>query len=115
MISDHSVVYYLTMIFGMVVVTFGIRFVLYARADKIQMPEWVEQMLKFVPVAVLTAIIMPMILLPNQADSIVMNWQNPWLIGSLAAFSVGLLSRSSLLTIAVGLVIFFLSKWFFGS
>lgn len=96
-------------IFGMFVVTFGIRFVLYARAHRIQLPVWLEESLAYVPVAVLTAIIMPMILMPHkQLD---FSWHNPWFLGGLAAFIIGLIFKKPLLTIAVGVAIFFISQF----
>ncbi|TXH77198.1 MAG: AzlD domain-containing protein [Thiothrix sp.] len=96
-------------IFGMFVVTFGIRFVLYARAHRIQLPIWLEESLAYVPVAVLTAIIMPMMFIPNkQLD---LSWHNPWLLGGLAAFVIGLIFKKPLLTIAVGVVVFFTSQF----
>jgi branched-subunit amino acid transport protein len=49
----------------MFAVTFGIRFGLFARAHKVTMPAWLENALKFVPVAVLSAIIAPMIISPT--------------------------------------------------
>ncbi|MFZ1569806.1 MAG: AzlD domain-containing protein [Thiolinea sp.] len=96
-------------IFGMFVVTFSIRFVLFARAHRIQLPLWLEESLAYVPVAVLTAIIMPMMLMPNkQLD---LSWQNPWLLGGLAAFVIGLILKKPLLTIAVGVLVFFASQF----
>lgn len=96
-------------IFGMFVVTFSIRFVLYARAHRIQLPVWLEEALAYVPVAVLTAIIMPMMLMPNkQVD---LSWHNPWLLGGLAAFIIGLIFKKPLLTIAVGVAVFFASQF----
>ncbi len=94
---------------GMVAVTFGIRFILYASAHRIQLPAWMEEALRFVPVAVLTAIITPMILMPKQQWAL--DWHNPWLLGSLAAFAVGLIRQQALLTISVGVVVFFVVKW----
>lgn len=96
-------------IVGMLVVTFGIRFVLYARAHRIQLPVWLEESLAYVPVAVLTAIIMPMIVMPNKQFDL--SWHNPWLIGGLAAFIIGLIFKKPLLTIAVGVMIFFASQF----
>lgn len=97
-------------ILGMFAVTFSIRFVLFARAHRIQLPSWLEESLAYVPVAVLTAIIMPMMLMPNkQLD---LSWHNPWLLGGCAAFIVGLILRKPLITIAVGVLVFFASKFF---
>jgi uncharacterized membrane protein len=44
-----------SMIAGMVAVTFGIRYVLFAVADRIRLAPWIEGALKFIPPAVLTA------------------------------------------------------------
>ncbi|MEP7729076.1 AzlD domain-containing protein [Marinomonas primoryensis] len=94
---------------GMFVVTFGVRFVLFARAHKVVMPDFLERALKFVPVAVLTAIITPMILMPDQYIN--MSLFNPWLLGGIAAFVVGIWRQQQLLTIFVGVIVFFVSKY----
>lgn len=98
-------------LFGMFVVTFCVRFVLFARADKVVMPAFIEKALKFVPVAVLTAIITPMTLMPNQHIDISLS--NPWLLGALAAFVVGVWRQQQLLTILVGVLVFFVAKYGF--
>ena len=98
-------------ILGMFIVTFGVRFVLFARADKVVMPAFIEKALKFVPVAVLTAIITPMILMPNQQIDISLS--NPWFLGALAAFIVGIWRQQQLLTILVGVLVFFVAKYRF--
>ncbi|MFT4574862.1 MAG: branched-subunit amino acid transport protein [Marinomonas primoryensis] len=98
---------------GMFVVTFGVRFVLFARAHKVVMPDFLERALKFVPVAVLTAIITPMILMPDQHINI--SLFNPWLLGGIAAFVVGIWRQQQLLTILVGVVVFFVSKYVFSA
>ncbi|SHF23559.1 Branched-chain amino acid transport protein [Marinomonas polaris DSM 16579] len=98
-------------ILGMFAVTFGVRFVLFARADKVVMPAFIEKALKFVPVAVLTAIITPMILMPNK--HVDFSSSNPWLLGALAAFVVGIWRQQQLLTILVGVLVFFAAKYGF--
>jgi branched-subunit amino acid transport protein len=101
---------YGAIILGMFAVTFGTRFVLFARAHKVNMPSWLESALKFVPVAVLSAIITPMIVMPGKELSISIS--NPWLIGALIAFLVGIWRQHMLLTIVVGVAAFFLAKCF---
>lgn len=95
-------------ILGMFVVTFGVRFCLFAKANRVVMPNWIEGALGFVPISVLSAIIMPMIFMPN--GTLEINITNPWLIGAGAAFVIGLLKQNQLLTIVVGVVVFYLSK-----
>lgn len=99
----------IAIILGMFVVTFGVRFVLYARAHKVVLPVWVEDALRFVPVSVLTAIITPMILMSDKTLNF--DWQNPWLLGSLTALVMGLWKQQPLLTILTGVVVFFLSNY----
>ncbi|BFM48133.1 AzlD domain-containing protein [Marinomonas sp. THO17] len=95
---------------GMFAVTFGVRFVLLARAHKVTMPLYVEQALKYVPVAVLTAIITPMIFMPDKHLAI--QFTNPWLLGALAAFTVGIWRQHQLLTIVIGVGVFFIARYF---
>ncbi|EAQ63619.1 hypothetical protein MED121_00385 [Marinomonas sp. MED121] len=100
--------YFVLIIIGMFAVTFGIRFCLFAKANKVVMPVWVEGALGFVPISVLSAIIVPMIFMPN--GNLTLSLQNPWLIGAGVAFIVGLIKQNQLLTILVGVIAFYLSK-----
>ena len=100
--------YFVSIILGMFAVTFGIRFCLFAKANKVVMPVWVEGALGFVPISVLSAIIVPMIFMPN--GQLELSLQNPWLIGAGAAFIVGLIKQNQLLTILIGVLAFYLSK-----
>ncbi len=104
-----SVTQSLVIILGMFVVTFGVRFVLLARAHKVTMPDYVERALKYVPVAVLTAIITPMVLMPSGEMDVSLD--NPWLLGALAAFAVGIYRQHQLLTIVIGVLVFFVARY----
>ena len=64
-----------------------------------------RQALSFVPVTVLTAIIVPMILAP-QGQGLELSWHNPQLVGAIAAVIVCAMTRHQLLTILVGLLVF---------
>ncbi|AEF54916.1 AzlD domain-containing protein [Marinomonas posidonica] len=104
-----SVTQSLVIILGMFVVTFGVRFVLLARAHKVTMPDYVERALKYMPVAVLTAIITPMVLMPSGEMDVSLD--NPWLLGALAAFAVGIYRQHQLLTIVIGVLVFFVARY----
>ena len=104
-----SVLDSVSIIFGMFVVTFGVRFVLFARAHKVVMPDWLERALTFVPVAVLTAIITPMVFVLN--GQLTLSLGNPWLWGAVAALAIGIWRQQQLLTISVGVLVFFLGKY----
>ena len=98
------------MVFGMMAVTFGIRYFLFALADRIRMAAWIEASLTFIPPAVLTAITLPAVLLPRG------DWQlsfsNPYLVSAGVALAAGILTRNLMATIAIGLSAFFAHRFF---
>ena len=93
------------LILGMTGVTFGVRYVLFALADRIGMPPWMESSLRYIPPAVLTAITLPAVLLPRGEWQV--SFTNPYLIAAIAATGIGALTKNLLATIAVGLTAFF--------
>ena len=93
------------LILGMVAVTFGIRYFLFALADRIPMPPLLEAALNYIPPAVLVAITVPAVLLPRGEWFI--SWTNPYLVAALVATLAGILTRNLLATIAIGLAAFF--------
>jgi branched-subunit amino acid transport protein len=98
---------YVLLILGMAVITWLIRAAVFVLGDRIVFPPLVRTALGFVPVTVLTAIIVPMTVSPQGTDA-ELTWRNPQLVGALAAVAVSALTRRPLLTIAVGLAVFFL-------
>ncbi|OQY33488.1 MAG: hypothetical protein B6241_07890 [Spirochaetaceae bacterium 4572_59] len=99
------------MILGMMTLTFGIRYILLALADRFVLPDVVESALKYVPPAVLTAITFPAVLMPRGQIDITM--QNAYLFGALAAVGAGCFFRrnSLLASIGMGLLVFFLWRY----
>jgi branched-subunit amino acid transport protein len=93
------------MIAGMMAVTFGIRYLLFAMADRIRMTPWIESALKFIPPAVLTSITLPAVLLPRGTWEVA--WTNPYLVAALVAAAAGAWTRNLLATIGIGLLAFF--------
>lgn len=100
-------------VLGMFVVTYSIRVVLFASAHKAEIPEWLDKALKFVPISVLTAIIAPMLL--TNSEGLALSLLNPWFVGALASLLVGLVFKRQLLTICVGVLVFFLMKLWLGA
>lgn len=96
----------LMLISGMTVVTFTIRYALFAMSNRFSLPPRLLQALNYVPPAVLTAIIVPMVLV--QDDALWVSGQNPRLVGAIAALGVGLWRQNLLLTIVVGMMTFLL-------
>ena len=97
------------MIAGMMAVTFGIRYFLFALADRIRMAPWIESSLKFIPPAVLTAITLPAVMLPKGDWHL--SFSNPYLFAAVAATAAGILARNLLATIAIGLTAFFAHRF----
>ncbi|HIG36505.1 MAG TPA: AzlD domain-containing protein [Oceanospirillaceae bacterium] len=97
------------MIAGMALVTFSVRYVMFAMAGRIRFPLWLNQSLNFVPPVVLTAIIAPLILMPNgQLD---VSFANPYFWAALIAGVIGFWRQHLLTTIVVGMLSFVIFKW----
>jgi branched-subunit amino acid transport protein len=103
---------YTILILGMAAVTVATKAALLLLGDRIVFPSWLKQALGFVPVTVLTAIIVPMVLAPH-GHGIELSLRNPQLIAALAAILACVWTRHQLLTIVVGLAVFF--GWQFGA
>ncbi|MEO0869430.1 MAG: AzlD domain-containing protein [Cyanobacteria bacterium J06642_11] len=90
---------------GMTLVTFLIRYPLLAMSDRITLPPRLLQALNYVPPAVLTAIVVPAVLVSGDGGFGV---HNSRLMGALAALVIGLWQKNLLLTILVGMGTFLL-------
>jgi branched-subunit amino acid transport protein len=72
-----------------------------ALAEKVQFPIWLQRSLRYVPPAVLSAIIFQEVLI--YSGKLELTFQNDRLFAGLLAALVGWKSRNTLLTIAVGM------------
>lgn len=93
-------------ILGMAVITVFIKAIVFILGDRMVFSATLKQALGFVPVTVLTAIIVPMVLAP-QGQGLEFGWHNPQLIAALVAVAVCAVTRHQLLTIVIGLLVFF--------
>jgi branched-subunit amino acid transport protein len=100
----------LAMILGMALINLAIRWPVYLFANHFRFPPLIERALAFVPVAVLTAIIVPTILFPKN-DQLDLSWRNPALVAGLLAAVVGRVSRNLFATIGIGMAAFLLLRW----
>ncbi|MCW2244108.1 AzlD domain-containing protein [Azospirillum canadense] len=95
------------MILGMSAVTVFVKAALFILGDRIVFPPLLKQALGFVPVTVLTAIIVPMILSPH-GEGLELTWRNPQLVGAAVAVLACVASGGrQLLTIGAALATFF--------
>jgi branched-subunit amino acid transport protein len=77
-----------------------------------QTPDLVKRALRYVPVAALTAIIVPELLMPGGV--LTLSLLNPRLLAGLLAIFVAVRTRSVTWTIAVGMAAFWLLRWLLG-
>ncbi len=103
----------LYMITGMAVVTFAIRYSMFLVAGRFEFPAGVVKGLRYVPPAVLTALIVPAVLIPA-GQTIQVSYTNAYLMAALAAFGVSWFSKNLLLTIVLGMLFFWGWQWLLG-
>lgn len=80
--------------------TFGLRLSFIAAEGRVIFPRWFRVLLPFVPVATLTALIVPELLLSKGA--LWLSWQNPRLMAGIVAIVIAALTRSVLWTLVGG-------------
>ncbi|MEM7797993.1 MAG: AzlD domain-containing protein [Chloroflexota bacterium] len=90
-------------ILGMGAVTFGIRFFFIALSDRLEIPDIVRRGLNYVPVAVLSAIVLPDMLLID--GDISLSWTNPRLIAGLVAILVSWRFKNIGITLVIGMLV----------
>lgn len=89
--------------------TFATRFVMFSDIAPRKLAAWLQDALAFVPVAVLTAIIVPAVIVaPDGGMALAGNARLP---AALVAITVALVTRSVLATIATGLVALWCLDW----
>ena len=97
---------------GVSITTFLLRasFILFANPHKF--PHAFRQALSFVPAAVMAAIVMPGLAMPNGVLDLA--WTNPRLVAGLLALLVAGRSRHPLAAVAVGMPALWLLDWAIG-
>jgi len=98
---------------GMALVTFAARYPVLAFFGRLNPPPYVLQALKFVPPAVLTALIVPSVLLPE--GELAVQLQNAALVAGVLAALIAWRTRNLLLTIVLGMAAFWLWRALIGA
>lgn len=93
------------LILGMMLVTFSVRYPVLALLGRIRLPGPVLRALHYVPPAVLTAIVVPALLMPD-GGQLSLAHTNAYLVGGIAAGLISWRTRSLTLTIVVGMAVF---------
>lgn len=98
-----------TLILGMAIVTFLIRYPVLAFIGRMNLPDKFMDSLRFVPPAVLTAIIIPELFLREGKIDLTLN--NAGLVAGILAAIISWRSKNILLTIVIGMAAFLGWKW----
>ena len=93
------------LILGMAIATFGIRYVMFGASSRIVLPPALLRALRYVPPVVLVAIVVPEVMLKEGA--LFLSYENARLVGAIAAGVTGGLTNNLLLTIVLGMAVFF--------
>lgn len=88
-------------IMGMAVVTFATRFSCVALFRQTGMPVWLERWLKHIPTAILTALIVPALVLPK--GQIDISFQNHYLLAGFVAALVAYKTSNIIATLTLGM------------
>ncbi|MBN8635393.1 MAG: AzlD domain-containing protein [Anaerolineae bacterium] len=87
---------------GMALVTFLIRYPLLELVGKIELPARLFKALRYVPPAVLAAIIVPSVIMPK--GEIALSPANPFLVAGIVSALVAWRSKNLLLTVVIGMI-----------
>lgn len=94
-----------SLIVGMALVTFAVRYPVMALVGKLELPDIAHRALRYVPPAVLTAIVVPGVLFTG--DRVNVSLDNSFLIAGIVAALVSWRTKNLLLTILVGMATLF--------
>lgn len=97
-------------IIGMGIVTFFTRFASAVLFRKTGVPVWFERWMKHVPTAILTALIIPTLVLPK--GYIDVSTQNHYLLAGVVAAFAAYRYRSVVVTMGLGLATMLSMRWF---
>ena len=86
------------------IITYSIRLSFILALERLSIPDWFSRGLRYVPPAVLSAIIVPE--LANWNGAINLSWNNPQIIAGIAAVLVAWCTRNVVLTLAAGMACF---------
>lgn len=93
-------------ILGMGVITYAIRLSLFLLPERVMLPPWLLRALRYVPVAVLSAIILPELLLPS--GTLDFSLGNERLLAGVVAAVVAWRTRNVFVIVVVGMIVLWL-------
>ena len=99
----------LLIIIGMAAVTFFTRFGAQALFRQVGIPSWFDRWLKHVPTGILTALIVPSLLLPKGTLDLTLH--NDYLLAGILAALIAYKFKNTALTMALGLTTVVMLRW----
>ena len=93
-------------ILGMGVITYAIRLSLFLLPERVMLPPWLLRALRYVPAAVLSAIILPELLLPS--GTLDFSLGNERLLAGVLAAVVAWRTRNVFVIVVVGMIVLWL-------
>ncbi len=84
--------------------TYAIRLSFILLLERFSMPDWFRRALRFVPAAVMSAIILPGLVDPNSKGQVDISLHNAQLLAGVVAILVAWRTKNVLLTIVVGML-----------
>ncbi|MCO5182055.1 MAG: AzlD domain-containing protein [Candidatus Promineofilum sp.] len=93
-------------ILGMGVITYAIRLSLFLLPERVMLPPWLLRALRYVPAAVLSAIILPELLLPS--GTLDFSLGNERLLAGVVAAVVAWRTRNVFVIVVVGMIVLWL-------
>ena len=100
------------LVIGMMLVTFSARYIPMLIVGRVTLPDRLFRALRYVPVAVLTAILVPEAFV--REGQITLSLDNAYLYASIVSIFIAWRFKNLLLTIGGGLVVFFVWRLLFG-
>ena len=97
----------IALVLGMTAVTFGVRYPVLALVSRMTLPPAVLNAMRYIPPAVLAAIVAPAMFMPN-GHTLDLHPTNAYLVAGLAAGVISWRTRNLLLTIVAGMGVFWL-------
>jgi len=102
------------LIIGMALVTAWSRSFFLILGERVKVPDWVLEAIRFAPLAAMVAILAPEIFLPASASSVAeFNLKLPNIWGGIAAIITFYLTRKMLITLIVGMGVFTAARFWF--
>ena len=95
---------------GMMLATFIVRYPIFAFSSQIELLPQLIEALKYLPPAILTAIVVPAVLISNE-NRVWLNYNNAKLAGAIAAISISWQTKNLLAVIIGGMLAFLGWQW----